>query len=91
MHEFGHHLTQRINLRVENAAVIVCSCNILTDQQVLHAIASATTNRPPTVKEVYAGLRCRARCGGCAATIRKLREEANASAALENVAVGVAA
>jgi bacterioferritin-associated ferredoxin len=75
---------------VESAAVIVCSCNILTDQQVLHAIATATTNRPPTVKE-DAGLRCRARCGGCAATIRKLREEASASAALENGAVGVAA
>jgi bacterioferritin-associated ferredoxin len=76
---------------VESAAVIVCSCNILTDQQVLHAIASATTNRPPTVKEVYAGLRCRARCGGCAATIRKLREEACAAAAVENEVVGAAA
>ena len=36
--------------------MIVCSCNILTDQQVLHAIATATTNRPPTVKEVKTGL-----------------------------------
>ena len=71
--------------------MIVCSCNILTDQQVLHAIATATTNRPPTVKEVYAGLRCRARCGGCAATIRKLREEASSSAALESGVVGAAA
>jgi hypothetical protein len=43
------------------------------------------------VKEVYAGLRCRARCGGCAATIRKLREEACAAAAVENEVVGAAA
>lgn len=56
--------------------MIVCSCNVLTNQQILQAIATATTNRPPTVKEVYAGLRCRARCGGCVATIRKLREAA---------------
>jgi bacterioferritin-associated ferredoxin len=71
--------------------MIVCSCNVLTDQQVRHAIATASHNRPPTVSEVYAGLRCRARCGGCAATIRNLREEARAAAALENEAVGAAA
>ncbi len=58
--------------------MIACSCNVLTDQQILQAIATATTNRPPTVKEVYAGLRCHARCGGCVATIRKLREAAAA-------------
>jgi bacterioferritin-associated ferredoxin len=71
--------------------MIVCSCNVLTDQQIRHAIATATHNRPPTVKEVYAGLRCRARCGGCVATIRKLREEACTANALEDEAVGAAA
>jgi bacterioferritin-associated ferredoxin len=71
--------------------MIVCSCNILTDQQVRQAVASAYVNRPPTVKEVYAGLRCRARCGGCVATIRKLREEACAAAVPEREAAGAAA
>ena len=71
--------------------MIVCSCNVLTDQQVRQAVATACVNRPPTVREVYAGLRCRARCGGCVATIRKLREEACSAAALANEAVGAAA
>ena len=60
--------------------MIVCSCNVLSDKQVLSVVANADRDRPPTVSQVYAGLGCRARCGGCAATIKKIRDEAAACA-----------
>lgn len=60
--------------------MIVCSCNILSDQQILAAVATAKQDRPPTVSEVYAALRCRARCGGCAATVRRIRDQVTSCA-----------
>ena len=59
--------------------MIVCSCNVLSDKQILSVVANAN-RRPPTMSQVYAGLGCRARCGGCAATIKKIRDEASACA-----------
>jgi bacterioferritin-associated ferredoxin len=57
--------------------MIVCSCNVLSDNQIISAVASGQ-RRPPTVSQIYACLGCRARCGGCAATIKKIRDEASA-------------
>lgn len=61
--------------------MIVCSCNVLSDKQVASVVARAH-HRRPTVSQVYSSLGCRARCGGCAATIKKIRDEASGCAAL---------
>jgi bacterioferritin-associated ferredoxin len=56
--------------------MIVCSCNVLSDKQVLSVLARPRQHRPPTISQVYAGLGCRAQCGRCAPTIKKIRDEA---------------
>jgi bacterioferritin-associated ferredoxin len=55
--------------------MIICSCNVLSEKQVLSVLANAQHGRT-TVSQVYAGLGCRAKCGGCTPTIKRLREEA---------------
>ena len=57
--------------------MIVCSCNVLSDHQVRHAVAATT---PRTAGQVYGCLGCSARCGRCARTIRKIMDEAIAGA-----------
>jgi bacterioferritin-associated ferredoxin len=57
--------------------MIVCSCNVLSDQQVRHAL---NTGAPRTTGEVYGCLGCSAQCGRCARTIRKIMDEALAGA-----------
>jgi bacterioferritin-associated ferredoxin len=57
--------------------MVVCSCNFLTDTQIFALVAGAHQHqRPPTVSQVYAGLGCRAQCGRCAPTVKKLRDDA---------------
>jgi bacterioferritin-associated ferredoxin len=58
--------------------MIVCSCNVLSDKQVISIVAMM--DRVPTVSQVYAGLACRARCGQCAPTIKRLRDQASTCA-----------
>jgi bacterioferritin-associated ferredoxin len=55
--------------------MVVCSCSVISDKQIFSTVAAAQ-QRPPTVSQVYAGLGCRALCGRCTATIKKLRDEA---------------
>jgi bacterioferritin-associated ferredoxin len=55
--------------------MIVCSCNVISDKQVFSVVAAAQ-HRPPPIRQVYAGLGCRARCGRCVPAIKKLRDEA---------------
>jgi bacterioferritin-associated ferredoxin len=62
----------------EAAAMIVCSCNILSDQDV-RAIASNPAYVPPRVAEIYDRLGCSAECGRCARTIKMIIEEAAAA------------
>jgi bacterioferritin-associated ferredoxin len=50
--------------------VIVCSCNVLSDQQIRNAI-----QRAARLSQVYGGLGCSAQCGRCAATIRQIMRE----------------
>jgi len=56
-------------------SMIVCSCNVLSDQDVRSAVVtSASPVR--TTREVYGCLGCSAQCGRCARTIRRLMDEA---------------
>jgi len=48
--------------------MIVCSCNVLSDDEV-RTVARTMTRR--TASSVYVCLRCRVRCGRCIRTIRK--------------------
>jgi bacterioferritin-associated ferredoxin len=52
-------------------AMIVCSCNVLTDHDVRLAM-SGTEELPRTAHQVYGCLGCRVECGRCVATIRKI-------------------
>jgi bacterioferritin-associated ferredoxin len=59
--------------------MIVCSCNVLTDQDVRTAVRMKA--RPRSTGQVYGCLGCSAQCGRCARTIRKIMDEAVAAAA----------
>jgi bacterioferritin-associated ferredoxin len=61
-------------------AMIVCSCNVFTDQDVRGTLA-ANEGCPRTAGEVYHCLGCSAQCGRCARTIRRIMDEALATAA----------
>jgi len=60
--------------------MIVCSCNVLSEDQV-RTVAQTATHR--SASAVYACLGCRAQCGRCARTIRDIMDEV-----LDQVKVG---
>ena len=55
--------------------MIICSCNVISDNQIFSVVATAQ-HRPPPISQVYAGLGCRARCGRCIPAVKKLRDAA---------------
>jgi bacterioferritin-associated ferredoxin len=55
--------------------MIVCSCNVFSDNEVRTALARAV--RPPRVSQVYASLGHARQCGRCARTIKKIMDEAS--------------
>jgi bacterioferritin-associated ferredoxin len=55
-------------------AVIVCSCNVLSEAQVRDAVAADTG--PRKTIEVYRCLGCSPQCGRCARTVRAILDEA---------------
>ena len=57
--------------------MIVCSCNVLSDQDVRSAVEA---ERPRSTSRVYGCLGCSAQCGRCARTIRRIMDEALGSA-----------
>jgi bacterioferritin-associated ferredoxin len=57
--------------------MIVCSCNVLSDQDVRSAVKA---ERTCSIRQVYGFLGCRAQCGRCARTIRRIMDEALGSA-----------
>jgi bacterioferritin-associated ferredoxin len=59
--------------------MIVCSCNVLSDQDVRTACTAEA--RPRSTGQVYGCLGCSAQCGRCARTIRKIMDEALEGAA----------
>jgi bacterioferritin-associated ferredoxin len=56
--------------------MIVCSCNVLTDDDVRSAVHSAASDLPRRARDVYGCLGCSAQCGRCARTIRKIMDDA---------------
>ena len=52
--------------------MIVCSCNVLSDEQV-RAVARIVKRR--AASSVYVCLRCRVRCGRCTRTIRAIMDK----------------
>ena len=55
--------------------MIVCSCNVFTDQDVRATLADED-DAPRTAGEVYGYLGCSAQCGRCLHTIRSILDEA---------------
>ena len=55
--------------------MIVCSCNVFTDQDV-RATLTGEQAAPRTPVEVYGCLGCSAQCGRCIRTIRRIMNEA---------------
>jgi bacterioferritin-associated ferredoxin len=56
-------------------AMIVCSCNVLSDHDVRSTVCSEGGNAR-TTSEVYGCLGCSPRCGRCARSIKKIMTEA---------------
>ncbi len=54
-------------------AMIVCSCNVLSDRDVRDAAEAPGTHR--TVAKIYRSLDCRPDCGRCAGSIRRIIDE----------------
>jgi bacterioferritin-associated ferredoxin len=57
--------------------MIVCSCNVFSDRQVIDAVSGAQGMRTPG--EVYRCLGCAPQCGRCARTIRALMDQVQAN------------
>jgi bacterioferritin-associated ferredoxin len=55
--------------------MIVCSCNVLSDEDVRSTLVAAERT-PRTTCQVYHCLGCSAQCGRCARTIRRIMDEA---------------
>ena len=53
--------------------MIVCSCNVLSDNDVRSAVAAST---PRTAGQVYGCLGCSPQCGRCARTIKTIMDQA---------------
>ncbi|MER8848175.1 (2Fe-2S)-binding protein [Mesorhizobium australicum] len=53
--------------------MIICSCNVLSDQDVRSAVEAERTR---SISQVYGCLGCGPKCGRCALTIRRLMDEA---------------
>jgi len=55
--------------------MIVCSCNVLSDHDVRHAVRSAE-DLPRNARQVYGCLGCSVECGRCASTVKSIIDEA---------------
>jgi Bacterioferritin-associated ferredoxin len=61
--------------------MIVCSCNVLSDHDVRHAVNTAD-DALRNAKQIYDCLGCSAECGRCARTIKTIIDEASRECAL---------
>src|ERR1700710_1031315 len=66
----GLHFAHRLS-----ALMIVCSCHVLTDDDVRNAV-SAADDLPRSAKQIYGCLGCSAECGRCARTLKTIIDEA---------------
>jgi bacterioferritin-associated ferredoxin len=55
--------------------MIVCSCNVLSDDDVRNAVSTAQP-LPRNAKQIYGCLGCSAECGRCARTIKTILADA---------------
>jgi bacterioferritin-associated ferredoxin len=53
--------------------MIICSCNVFSDQQLRSALAKATQRL--RMSQIYDCLGCSAQCGRCAHTIKRIMEQ----------------
>lgn len=60
--------------------MIVCSCNVLTKQQILDTLASEPASAPRSPAQTYRCLGCSPDCGRCLVTVRAILVEARGSA-----------
>jgi bacterioferritin-associated ferredoxin len=67
--------------------VIICSCNVLSEAQVLATLKLGAQARPQSTAQTYRCLGCAPRCGRCVETVRALLVKAH----LEHCQVGCAA
>ena len=58
--------------------MIVCSCNVISDQEVRTAVGQ--NSAAGSTSQVYRGLGREAECGRCAGSIRKIMDEMRAGA-----------
>jgi bacterioferritin-associated ferredoxin len=65
-------------------ALIICSCNVLSEAQILATLETEGVPRPRTAGQAYRCLGCAPRCGRCVQTVRALI----AKAQLTNCQVG---
>jgi bacterioferritin-associated ferredoxin len=61
--------------------MIVCSCNVLSDDEVRHAVNTAD-DALRNARQIYDSLGCSAECGRCARTIKTIIDEAYRDCAL---------
>ena len=66
--------------------MIVCSCNVLSQTQIIETLRSEDARRPRSAAQVYNCLGCAPQCGRCLITVRKVL----AHARLANCEVGCA-
>jgi bacterioferritin-associated ferredoxin len=66
--------------------VIICSCNLLTEAQVLETLKLGVQGRAPSAAQTYRCLGCAPRCGRCVETVRALLVKAH----IDNCTVGCA-
>jgi bacterioferritin-associated ferredoxin len=52
--------------------MIICSCNVLSEAQLVAAMQTESPAPPRSPAEAYRCLSCAPRCGRCAKTIRAL-------------------
>jgi len=62
--------------------MIVCSCNVLSDDDVRAAVIGAA-GLPRTARQIYRCLGCSAECGRCARTLKTIIDEALGACARE--------
>lgn len=66
--------------------MIICSCNVLSEAQVLATLKLGVNGRPRSAAQTYRCLGCAPRCGRCVETVRALILKAH----LEHCTVGCA-
>jgi len=67
--------------------VIVCSCNVLTEAQILATLDSEPLHAPRSPAQAYRCLGCAPDCGRCLVTVRRLLAEARSNACTVGCAI----